>query len=75
MKIYQFIVFSLLSLGILQSCGHESSTATSWEYNNPDKKAQIYIISTNEEVEEKWLNKSLEFFDKDKIKVVNISEI
>jgi hypothetical protein len=45
------------------------------EYNNPDKKAQIYIISTNEEVEEKWLNKSLEFFDKDKIKVVNISEI
>ena len=36
MKIYQFIVFSLLSLGILQSCGHESSTATSWEYNNPD---------------------------------------
>jgi hypothetical protein len=45
------------------------------EYNNPDKKAQIYIISTNEEVEEKWLNKSLEFFDKDKIKVVNITEI
>jgi hypothetical protein len=45
------------------------------EYNNPDKKAQIYIISTNEEVEEKWLNKSLEFFDKDKIKVVNVPEI
>jgi len=45
------------------------------EYNNPDKKAQIYIISTNEAVEEKWLNKSLEFFDKDKIKVVNVPEI
>jgi superfamily II DNA or RNA helicase len=45
------------------------------EYNNPDKKAQIYIISTNEVVEEKWLNKSLEFFDKDKIKVVNITDI
>jgi superfamily II DNA or RNA helicase len=45
------------------------------EYNNPDKKAQIYIISTNEEVEEKWLNKSLEFFDKDKIKVVNVPGI
>jgi superfamily II DNA or RNA helicase len=45
------------------------------EYNNPDKKAQIYIISTNEAVEEKWLNKSLEFFDKDKIKVVNMTDI
>jgi hypothetical protein len=45
------------------------------EYNNPDKKAQIYIISTNEAVEEKWLNKSLEFFDKDKIKVVNVPGI
>jgi superfamily II DNA or RNA helicase len=43
------------------------------EYNNPDKKAQIYIISTNEPVEEKWLNKALEFFDKNKIKVVNIA--
>ena len=45
------------------------------EYSNPDKTAQIYIISTNEEVEEKWLNKALEFFDKDKIKVVNVSGI
>ena len=45
------------------------------EYNNPDKKAQIYIISTNEAVEEKWLNKALEFFDKDKIKVVNVPGI
>ena len=38
------------------------------EYNNPDKKAHIYIISTNESVEQKWLNKALEFFDKSKIK-------
>lgn len=40
------------------------------EYNNPDKKAQIYIISSNEEVELKWLKKALEFFDKSKIKFV-----
>jgi superfamily II DNA or RNA helicase len=40
------------------------------EYNNPDKKAQIYIISTNEEVELKWLKKALEFFDKEKIKYI-----
>jgi superfamily II DNA or RNA helicase len=40
------------------------------EYNNPDKKAQIYIISTDEPVELKWLKKALEFFDKSKIKYV-----
>lgn len=40
----------------------------SMEYDNPDKKACIYIVCTNEEVEGKWLNKALEFFDKTKIK-------
>jgi len=38
------------------------------EYNTPDKKAHIYIISTNEPIELKWLTKALEFFDKNKIK-------
>ncbi len=38
------------------------------EYNNPDKKAQIYIVCSTEEVEIKWLKKALEFFDQDKIK-------
>jgi superfamily II DNA or RNA helicase len=38
------------------------------EYNTPDKKAHIYIISTNEAIELKWLDKALEFFDKNKIK-------
>jgi len=41
-----------------------------FEYNTPDKKAHIYIISTNELVEQKWLNKALEFFDKNKIKYI-----
>lgn len=40
------------------------------EYNNPDKKAQIYIVTSDESVELKWLNKALEFFDKTKIKYV-----
>jgi superfamily II DNA or RNA helicase len=40
------------------------------EYNTPDKKAHIYIISSNEDVELKWLKKALEFFDKSKIKYV-----
>jgi hypothetical protein len=38
------------------------------EYNTPDKKAHIYIVSSNEPVELKWLQKALEFFDKTKIK-------
>jgi len=40
------------------------------EYNTPDKKAHIYIVSTDEPVEQKWLQKALEFFDKNKIKYV-----
>jgi superfamily II DNA or RNA helicase len=40
----------------------------SMEYDNPDKKAQILIVCTTEDVERKWLNKALEFFDKSKIK-------
>lgn len=38
------------------------------EYDNPDKKAIIYIICSTEEVEKKWLMKALEFFQADKIK-------
>ena len=40
------------------------------EYNTPDKKAHIYIVSSTEEVEKKWLKSALEFFDKDKIKYI-----
>jgi hypothetical protein len=40
------------------------------EYDTPDKKAHIYIISSNEDVELKWLKKALEFFDKSKIKYI-----
>lgn len=40
------------------------------EYNNPEKKAQIYIVCSTEDVEAKWLKKALEFFEKSKIKFV-----
>ena len=40
------------------------------EYDTLDKKANIFIICTNEAVEQKWLDKALEFFDKDKIKYI-----
>lgn len=38
------------------------------EYNNPDKKSYIWIISSTEEAELNWLKKALEFFDKSKVK-------
>lgn len=40
------------------------------EYDTPDKKAHIYIISSDEDVELRWLKKALEFFDKSKINYV-----
>ena len=40
------------------------------EYNTPDKKAHIYIVSTTEPTELKWLSKALEFFDENKIKYI-----
>ena len=40
------------------------------EYGFSSKKAHIFIISTNEKIELAWLKKSLEFFDKSKIKYV-----
>lgn len=40
------------------------------EYNNPEKKALIYIISSTEKVERNWLNRALEMFDRNKIKYI-----
>ena len=40
------------------------------EYNNPEKKAKIYIVTSNEEAELEWLRKGLEFFDPEKINYV-----
>jgi superfamily II DNA or RNA helicase len=48
---------------------------TAMEYNNPDKKAKIYILSTNEEVELKWLQNALEFFDRSKIKFIDWKQL
>jgi hypothetical protein len=42
----------------------------SFEFDNPDKKAHIIIISSTEPAEAKWLFKALEFFDKTKINYV-----
>ena len=42
--------------------------ATSFEYSNPNKKANIIILSSNEDIELSWLRKALIGLNKDKIK-------
>lgn len=42
--------------------------STSFEYSNPDKKAYIDIICSNEPTELQWLKKALSIMNKDKIK-------
>lgn len=39
-----------------------------FEYNNPEKIAKIFLISSNEKIELDWTNKALSMFSKDKIK-------
>lgn len=45
--------------------------AMSMEYNNPEKRAEIMILTSDNEIELNWLKKALEFFDKDKITYLN----
>lgn len=40
------------------------------EYDNPDKKAEIHIVSTNENFETERLKTGLAFFDKSKISII-----
>ena len=57
-----------------ENLAQKINRCTAMEYNNPEKKAIIYIVCTNESVEQKWLNKALEFFEKSKIKFVEVSK-
>ena len=53
-----------------ENLAQKNNRCMAMEYDNPDKKAHIYIVCSNEQVEFKWLNKALEFFDKTKIKYI-----
>jgi superfamily II DNA or RNA helicase len=43
---------------------------TGFEYDNPNKKAIVYITCTRDTQEVKWLQKALNFIPKDKIKFI-----
>lgn len=69
------VTYTPLSKVIISSFDSNSETLTqkinramSLEYSNPNKKAVIYIVSSDEKLELKWLNKALKMFDESKIK-------
>lgn len=69
------VTYTLLNRVIINYCDSNAENLAqkinrcmSMEYDNPDKKAKIWIVCTTEEVERIWLRKALEFFDKQKIK-------
>lgn len=51
-----------------QNMAQKINRCMGMEYNNPNKKAQIWLISTTESVEQRWLSRALEFFDPSKVK-------
>jgi len=51
-----------------ENLAQKINRAMNMEFNNPGKRAEIYILSSSEEVELNWLKKALEFFDPNKIK-------
>jgi superfamily II DNA or RNA helicase len=53
-----------------QNLAQKIMRCTAMEYDNPDKKAKVYIVCTNEDVERRWLTKALEFFDESKISYI-----
>ena len=52
-----------------ENLSQKISRLTGFEYDNPDKKAVVYIVCTNT-IERKWLKRALEFFDTTKIKII-----
>lgn len=50
-----------------ESLAQKINRAMSMEYDNPAKRAEILILTSDDKVELNWLKKALEFFDPDKI--------
>lgn len=50
-----------------ENLAQKINRAMSMEYDNPEKRAEITVLTSDNEVELNWLRKALEFFDKEKI--------
>jgi superfamily II DNA or RNA helicase len=58
-----------------ETLGQQLNRLTNFEYDNPDKIAQVTIVCTNTDAERKWLNSALEFFSKEKITYKKYEEL
>lgn len=58
-----------------ETLGQQLNRLTNFEYDNPNKVAEIYIVCTNTQAELKWLNSALEFFEADKITYKKFEEL
>jgi len=77
-KLNTGVTFPKLNLAIInffdsnsENMAQKISRVTCMEYDNPDKIAHIVIVCSTEEIEKKWLNMSLAFFDQSKINHYN----
>lgn len=68
------VTFSKLNRVIINSFDSNSENLTqrifrcmAMDYDNLEKKAYIYIVTTTEPIELTWLSRALDLFDKDKI--------
>jgi len=50
-----------------ESLAQKINRAMSMEYDNPNKRAETLILTSDNKIELNWLKKALEFFDEDKI--------
>jgi len=50
-----------------ESLAQKINRAMSMEYDNPSKRAEILILTSDDKVELNWLKKAMEFFDPEKI--------
>lgn len=58
-----------------ETLGQQLNRLTNFEYANPNKVAEVYIVCTNTETELKWLKSALEFFEPSKITYKKFEEI
>jgi hypothetical protein len=56
-----------------ENLAQKINRAMNMEFDNPEKRAEIVILSSMEDVELNWLGKALEFFDPAKIKYHNVN--
>ncbi len=58
-----------------ENLAQQINRLTNFEYDNPDKVAEVFIVCTDTAAEKKWLNKALSLFDPSKITYKKFEEL